>query len=369
MSAGFVKTESGIAQLTTKLQSIGEAGLPKPENCLLSDYLNFLVEQDLLQSSAAANIESLYYSGRYGSRFIDEALLADTLRDIDQALLAIAQLEPDHLRSHADSLRKTFSPTPAVAAVVRQPVAASAPSQRLSETPLAVDLVPSMNGMTTGSRLAFWSRLVAFGFLWTMFVLLAGYYGHDHMSAALQRFQDQKVDPNQIACKNRSIEEVRRERLAVIKRERERIMATESDEQRATFMRLLASRHLAHRDVAEFIHVYRILISQNPDSAMDKNTLAWAMLRSREEWYRDPVQAQQLAEEAVAAEPKPHHLDTLAEACFQNGDIKRAIALEEQALEYSDELPEQSRFFFTSQLKRFRKALENPQTASSEKRL
>ena len=142
------------------------------------------------------------------------------------------------------------------------------------------------------------------------------------------------------------------------KDQRNHIMNVQSEEMQTTLKRILASKHLSRREFAEFAFVYESILARHPDNTNDKNTLAWFLLKSPDKWYRDTVRAQNLAEEAVARDPRSQFVDTLAEACYQNGNFQRAVELEEQALASaeSDKLPAQSLMFFRTQLDKFRKA-------------
>lgn len=98
----------------------------------------------------------------------------------------------------------------------------------------------------------------------------------------------------------------------------------------------------------------RHLVARFPDDPELLNHLAWLYCAAADPVARDPVQALDLAERAHALSQEPHITDTLAEAVFQNGDLLRAVTLEEEALRRAGDNPE----FYRQQLARFRAAAE-----------
>jgi cytochrome c-type biogenesis protein CcmH/NrfG len=98
---------------------------------------------------------------------------------------------------------------------------------------------------------------------------------------------------------------------------------------------------------------YHHLIARRPDDAELLNSLAWLYCTADGPHVRDPVQALVLAERAHAISQTPGITDTLAEAAFQNGDVARAIALEEEAL---SRVPVRNQGFYRQQLEKFKRA-------------
>ena len=72
------------------------------------------------------------------------------------------------------------------------------------------------------------------------------------------------------------------------------------------------------------------LNSENPETL---NNLAWLLLTIQDKTLRDYTQALALAEEAATRNPAPHIIDTLAEAYWRQGDLGKAIKLEEMLLQ------------------------------------
>jgi tetratricopeptide (TPR) repeat protein len=108
------------------------------------------------------------------------------------------------------------------------------------------------------------------------------------------------------------------------------------------------------RRYADAIVGYNHLLSLRPDDARVLNSLAWLHCTAAASWARDPVRALELAERAYALDPSPSITDTLAEAAFLNGNVARAIALEEEAL---SRVRGNDRFY-REQLAKFRAAAE-----------
>ena len=99
----------------------------------------------------------------------------------------------------------------------------------------------------------------------------------------------------------------------------------------------------------EAVHWYRLAAKQGHASA--QNNLAWLYATSENPEVRDPEKALEYAKLAVAEEPSPSGLDTLAEAYFVNGLFQEAIATIRRALS-----AEPDRKYYQEQLERFERA-------------
>jgi membrane associated rhomboid family serine protease/TPR repeat protein len=87
------------------------------------------------------------------------------------------------------------------------------------------------------------------------------------------------------------------------------------------------------KDTALALQWYRKAADQGSAEAL--NNVAWTLATSADPAIRHPVAALAYARKAVAASkdrPKPHILDTLAEAYFVNGDFDDAVKTEQQAI-------------------------------------
>lgn len=87
------------------------------------------------------------------------------------------------------------------------------------------------------------------------------------------------------------------------------------------------------KDAKQAVYWYRKAADQG--SADQLNNVAWAFATSSEPGVRNPEAALEYAQKAVKAEvdnPRPHILDTLAEAYYVNGQYKNAVQTEQRAL-------------------------------------
>lgn len=96
--------------------------------------------------------------------------------------------------------------------------------------------------------------------------------------------------------------------------------------------------------------LYEQIIQWNPQQAVALNNLAWMMLTASNPDLRNKSRALVLAGKAVAIDPEPQYLDTLAEACFQNGLIEEALKIIQEAIHRTRE----NRDYYESQLRKFR---------------
>ena len=101
---------------------------------------------------------------------------------------------------------------------------------------------------------------------------------------------------------------------------------------------------------AETMGLYDQVIQWNPGQAVALNNLAWMMLTATNPLLRNKARALSLARKAVALQPSPQFLDTLAEACYQNGLTDEAIQVIQEAIKGADE----NRDYYESQLRKYR---------------
>ncbi len=101
---------------------------------------------------------------------------------------------------------------------------------------------------------------------------------------------------------------------------------------------------------AATMDLYEQIIRWNPYQAVALNNLAWIMLTAKDPGLRNKRRALALAREAVALDPQPQFLDTLAEACYQNDQIDEALRIIQEAIKRARE----NRAYYESQLMRFR---------------
>lgn len=87
------------------------------------------------------------------------------------------------------------------------------------------------------------------------------------------------------------------------------------------------------KDAKQAIYWYRKAADQG--SADQLNNVAWALATSSEPGVRNPEAALDYAQKAIKADhdgPRPHILDTLAEAYYINGQFENAVQAEQRAL-------------------------------------
>jgi len=94
------------------------------------------------------------------------------------------------------------------------------------------------------------------------------------------------------------------------------------------------------------------VLTLQPDNFSALNNLAWLLVTSKDEAFRDPRRAVTLARKAAALKASPQILDTLAESLYATGQYEEAEKAGEQALQ----LAVDNRDYFEAQLKKFRMA-------------
>jgi len=120
----------------------------------------------------------------------------------------------------------------------------------------------------------------------------------------------------------------------------------------------LANVHLLLGNEASTIDIYEKIISDRPDNDLVLNNLAWLLLTAKDRNLRNINKGLDLALKSVEIFPTIDNLDTLAEAYFQLGKIKKAIQIIRKA---SKEInyPINRQSYLRKQLLRFRKGEQN----------
>ena len=101
------------------------------------------------------------------------------------------------------------------------------------------------------------------------------------------------------------------------------------------------------------IRGYEAALRLQPENAEVLNNLAWLYATAQDASWRDPAQALKLSLKAVALDPKPHILDTLAESYFLNGNIQAALSAIDLAI--AQQPPNQR--YFEQQRRKFQQHL------------
>ncbi len=84
---------------------------------------------------------------------------------------------------------------------------------------------------------------------------------------------------------------------------------------------------------ADAIVAYQHVVRRWPNDSFAANNLAWLYLTAGAPYARNRARGLELAERAYALKRAPVIADTLAQACFQDGQLERAVKLQRAALE------------------------------------
>jgi Zn-dependent protease with chaperone function len=130
-----------------------------------------------------------------------------------------------------------------------------------------------------------------------------------------------------------------------------RILKEELDKepQNISLLQNLASVYHQMGRYKEAIEMYNRLIHVDPSQSTAMNNLAWILVTVPDNRLKDPKRALSLALEAVALDKTPIFLDTLAEAYWVNGSVKKAIETIHEAIS----LDKENDPYFKKQLHKF----------------
>ena len=353
--------ENPAETLQAPLQRLEQTGLPRPPSLTLEQYLERLMAADALSPRAVRRFLEVYQDVRYGSKEVplervvvaSDALLmeAEGLAEMDPAALATirGRLSPSPAPAPAITGRPTaplipLSPPPsppgAGGPVAARPSLPGRPADAPTRPPLRQRL-PSLRSLA----------LVATAVMvWSVAMLGVGYWQSPRIKALVKRF---KAPEKQPAPRQKMTPRL------VLQRLRKAAAARPEDLPR---WRQYAAYASEIGQYADAIIGYHHVIYMDPKDHMSLNNLAWLYCTARDPVARDKVRALALAERAYSIHKAPYVVDTLAEACFQNGHIKRAIALEEDALRRATERKE----FFRKQLEKFKRGSRKRAEASGQ---
>jgi cytochrome c-type biogenesis protein CcmH/NrfG len=321
---------------------LAAVGLSCPAHWTLTRFFDLLVAERVLSTVAAREYLAAHYEAQYGFAAVDgaraNAVVEAVLRELDRAAasdlgrvattLAPAPAPPvtetaESLDVGSESGREDFAPQRTAPGPPEVEPESEAPRWSWRESPVQ-------------RRLALAGALV----LWSLLMLGLGSSGRPLLTGVWKDLQvgvlkaPQPISPEE---RLRAARDRAARHPGVV--EAWLTYANRAEDQRRSSEAVLALRHL----VARF--------PQDPELL---NNLAWLYCTAAEPAARDPVQALDLAERAHTLSQAPHITDTLAEAAFQNGDVERAIGLEEDALRRAGDNQE----FYRRQLVKFKAAAE-----------
>jgi hypothetical protein len=336
---------AALAALKQQLRRIEDLGLAKPAALSVREYLSRLAAAGAIATETAVLVAGVYERCRFGKGSIapEELERAVAALEADAALPAAMDeearrklVEPVSRRAVRHNERKTAAGPRDSLTPRRGPPSSDPAAELVSRRKRRIEHGPSRLWTFIACGLALWTLAVMAGSLWQRErierVLGASEWGRPLISH-LRGEQEAQL-------------ELRR-RIA-------------NDKQSATaadFSRL-AGLYVERLQYDEAILAYQQGLARvtpkSPQEGDMLNNLAWLLLTAADSWYRDSVQAQQLAERAVKLCEEPEHCDTLAEAYSQNGNISQAVDWAKRALDLAKKKwPSNDLSYYRRQLDKF----------------
>ncbi len=305
---------SGREGINRPIRKLSELGLKSPQHLTVGRFLELLVDEGLLTAAIVDAYLHVLQEARFGDARVVEAESTSAVSALEGAIASIDPNDPRFRR-----LISTCAPPPPPEPPKPLPVEEDEPEASIDDLQSG-DRQEEPQSEESEPPEKRWDRrrvlTVGLFTLWTVVMLIAGHFGGGIAAWSLDELNYQLFGG--VRGANRL--------------EPARARAVEDPESRdawATYVEF-AQRHGRW---AEAVAARRHLVVRNPDDAQLLNALAWLLCTAEAAHVRDPVEALELAERAYALDPTPNITDTLAEAAFQNGDIDRAIALEQDALQ------------------------------------
>ena len=332
-----------VSALGRPLERLASLGLACPPQWTLTRFLDLLVTEGVLSAAAARSYLTVHYEAQYGTATVEAGAVVEAmgpiLRELEQAaasdgaaLARVAAAVP-HRPPRIASVARKATPVGGTAAGRDDPAGRPAPERATSRSNALAPIL-SRRAPSAWRRLSLGGALV----LWSLLLVGLGCLGQPLLT---RLWTDLRV-------------RVLRQPQLVSPEERLRAAREHAARQPGVPAAWLAYANLADAQGrhGEAVLAYRHLIARDPGNPELLNALAWLYCTASDQATRDPLQALALAEQAYASSQEPHITDTLAEAAFQNGDVQRAIALEEDALRRAAGNPD----FYRQQLAKFQAA-------------
>jgi tetratricopeptide (TPR) repeat protein len=322
--------------LEQRLAALEAFGLRRPSYVLLSEYLDALIAERVLDEAAAAPISDAYNRARYAVDSAADPGVADAAAALEQVALALAAMtaedrqrlvarirerielpeseQPQALVGNGESVSPTSPvPLPRQNGVDRERglLAASAPEQRR-----LADRFPAPAGFIAFVRAILRRRRLELSAVVGLALFFAGYFYRD--------LANMTIDP--------------RNRLG-------RQQQTKAIAQRANpadlwmfpkqLVEVVARRGLEDERARQWGKAriaYQMVLGYSPNDPTALNNMAWVLLFPDETGTTDPKRALQLVSRAIQKDRSPNILDTAAEANFQCGNVHEAVRLEREAV-------------------------------------
>jgi cytochrome c-type biogenesis protein CcmH/NrfG len=350
-----LQTEEARALLRAPLEALEAMGLGRPSHLTMEKYLHLLASGALLSEPVVDAYLAVFQEMQYGQKDLTEvdlssptAALAEevaALSHADEADLewASLQLNPPQINDPAPPPQIPADTTAKEEGV--QDLAQQIP--RLITTGKVHGALVGSAPMAAGGTQQLPSpKLLGLGLfllvVWSAVMLALGYRNADRIQSTVGWVQrrGQPATPKP-ATPRQKVEQLR-------------ASAGRAPTDKMKWMRY-AMVAQGVNEYADAMHAYRYVISRWPKEAMAINNLAWLYLTAQAPYARDAKEGLLLAEQAYALDQAPYITDTLAEACFQNGMVERAVKLEEDALARE----KKRKGIFRRSLKRYRQALQS----------
>lgn len=314
--------------LQQPLRAMESLGLHRPPSITLNDFLKLFVANGLLDARAVQRYLEVYHIVRFGAPDEQPARIEDAMEALLHGIEALREGHPGRLRE-AQALLQTPAPDPVLCGNADITRTSSEPGEEAENVqPSAAGAAgrvsfsggdassPYLAAILGRQRLLFG---IGIALLWSLTMVWIGYCQKPRIDNVVARARywlndDAVPRPN-----------------AGGRLQQLRDNAVRSPGKLPVWLEL-ANVAAEARQYGDAVIAYEHVLARAPDNAEVLNGLAWLLCVADDPMARDPVRALALAERAYTLDKAPHITDTLAEAAFQNGDVDRAIALEEDAL-------------------------------------
>jgi hypothetical protein len=313
--------DRGLGELET-------LGLTRPPNVLLTEYLNVLTGEDVLDAALAAQIAAAFNRVRYSAVPADDTQVNDAAASLDRAVARLAAMNPERRTEISERVRNRIYLLGGMRGSFVEPGSEGSPSIGSWKGPVTrAQPIPAPSVINEALDSSFELSDRADGFVAALsptdprqsglpriplefcaLAILAAFFVGYFFRDAANKFVE--ADGDRAARSGfRSPDSW----MATVR-------AVGEDEVRAQ-----------HYGKARQALEFALSFSQHED-ARTLNELAWSYVNPDEKGTTNPQRALDLITRALKLDRGPELLDTAAEAHFQLGNFSEAVRLEREAL-------------------------------------
>jgi hypothetical protein len=335
---------------------------------LLTEYLNALIAENVLDSAAAGQIADAYNRTRYAAEAGEQTSVSEATAALQQVSTNLTAMTAEARQQLAERIRDRVAvpgevepyagnrngeggarntPVP-LARQVRFESEQGTSHLGLDEQSSTSDSFATVSPPGVRWRTALRRRSLELSAIGALGIFFFGYF--------FRELADRSLDPDTLAAVERKLSAAARAEAAN-SRLTGQLSRPLADAISSRGLEESQRKHFGKARLA-----YQLLFAYFPDDPYVLNNLAWVYLFPDNAGATDPQRSLQLSARAVELNRDPAFLDTAAEAQFQCGHREDAIRLEQEAMLEAYDNESSDLAIYQRQLQKYRNSPDSPAT-------